>query len=283
MLHCTIMALPKLAAELNDLFEKKKYDECEKLLPPLKLELIQHNLLVPLPSNTQTQDQLNDLKNAERILEIGALSSLLAHSYANFENLVASLKPFYACGKLHAKNETNTDATKITALYLLYLLSQGHISKFHLELETIYYSPLVNVEQDKYLLFPIDLERNMMEGNYLKIWKLLQDNSALPCTEFEHFTSTLVNTLRHEIAKSIEKTNSSIPINNCKTLMHYAQEYSDSAFEEELKSQLDVGDWVFKDGVIYFDNVPAPDETVSDNTSTVFNVLSYAEQIESIV
>lgn len=277
------MALPKLAAELHGLFEKKDYAACQRLLVPLKLELIQHNLLVPLPSNTQTEDQVNDLKNAERILEIGALSALLDHSYTAFENSIASLKPFYACAKLHGVRETSTESTKITALYLLYLLSQGLLSKFHLELEAIYNSPHVNVEKDAYLLFPIDLERNMMEGNYLKIWKLLQQDSTLPCPEFEHFRSTLVNTLRHEIAKSIEKTNSSIPISNCKTLMHYGQEHLDLAFEALLREQMDVENWVFKDGVIHFANVSTAESGVLDNSQTVRNLLNYAEQIESIV
>lgn len=226
---------------------------------------------------------MSDLKNAERILEIGALSALLDHSYIAFENSIASLKPFYACGKLHGQKETTTESTKVTALYLLYLLSQGHLSKFHLELEAIYNSPHVNVEKDAYLSFPIDLERNMMEGNYLKIWKLLQDDSTLPCPEFEHFRSTLVSTLRLEIAKSIEKTNTSIPISNCKTLMHFGQEHLDSAFEEMLKAQMDVDNWVFKDGVIYFANVNANESGALDNSQAVRNLLNYAEQIESIV
>lgn len=265
------------------MFENGDYAACQKLLPPLKLELINHNLLVPLPSNTETEDQVSDLKNAERILEIGALSALLDHSYTAFENSFASLKPFYASSKLHGQNEATTESTKVIALYLLYLLSQGQLSKFHLELESIYNSPRLNVEKDAYLPFPIDLERNMMEGNYLKVWKLLQDDSTLPCPEFEHFRSTLVKTLRYEIAKSIEKTNSSIPVSNCKTLMHFGQENLDAAFEELLKEQMDVENWVFKDGVIYFAHVNTDEAGAFDNSEAVRNLLNYAEQIESIV
>lgn len=276
------MALPKLAGELYQLFEQEKYTECQQLLPPIKIELIKHNLLVPLPSNSKTADQLNDLKIAERILEIGALSSLLTHNYQSFENFFASLRPFYSTIQLHGKNETNTDSTKITSLYLLYLLSQGLISKFHVELETIYNSRQFNVDKDKYLQFPIDLERNLMEGNYIKIWKLLQNDSALPCKEYIHFTETLINTLRHEIAKSIEKTNDSIAVSNCKTLLYFPHEQSDLAFEEVLKLQLDVDDWEFRNGVIYFNNVHTQ-ATSADNAAIIRNVLGYAEQIESIV
>ncbi|KAF3992245.1 hypothetical protein FT663_01236 [Candidozyma haemuli var. vulneris] len=277
------MALSKLAGELYQLYDHDKYAECQRLLPALKVELIKHNLLVPVPSNSQSTDQINDLKISERILEIGALSSLLTHDYAGFENFFASLRPFYTSTKLHGKSETNTDATKIIALYLLYLLSQGLISKFHVELETIYNSPSFNVEKDKYLNYPIDLERNLMEGNYIKIWKLLQNEGSLPSKEFHLFTQTLINTLRFEIAKSIEKTNDSIPVSNCRTLLYFPQEQSDKAFEEALKEDLEVEDWIFKDGVIYFNTKKSQGAFTADNSSIISNVLDYAEQIESIV
>lgn len=277
------MALPKLAEELYLLFDQEKYNECQQLLTPIKIELIKHNLLVPSTANTLTTDQLNDLKIAERILEIGAFSSLLTHNYLSFENFFASLRPFYATPKLHGKNEVDTDSTKIISLYLIYLLTQGDISKFHIELEAIYYAPQFNIEKDKYLRFPIDLERNLMEGNYIKIWKLLQSDSSLPCKEYQHFTSTLINTLRAEIAKSIEKTNDSIPISNCKTLLYFPQEQSDVKFEEVLNQEVEVEGWVFRDGVIYFSQQKSQDPSLADSAQIISNVLNYAEQIESIV
>lgn len=276
------MALPKLADELYALFNAENYEKCQKLLPPIKIELIKHNLLVPVGTNTGTAEQLNDLKIAERILEIGALLLLLAAEYSGFENYVSSLKPFYGLAKLHAQREANTDATKITSLFLIYLLSQGQISKYHVELELIYSSPLIDVEKDLFLRYPIDLERNLMEGNYIKIWKLLQDDAALPCPEYRHFTESLRNTLRVEIAHSLEKTSDSIPITNCKTLLYYPQEQSDLLFEQALKEELDVSNWVFKNGTVYFDNGEKND-SASDNAAMIKNVLSYADQIESIV
>lgn len=277
------MALPKLAGELYQLFEQEKYAECQQLLPPVKIELIKHNLLVPLTANSTTNDQLNDLKIAERILEIGAFSSLLTYDYAGFENSYASLRPFYASHKLHGKNEIDTDSTKIISLYLIYLLTQGDISRFHIELEAIYNAPQFNVEKDKFLQFPINLERNLMEGNYIKIWKLLQSDGSLPCKEYQHFTSTLIKTLRVEIAKSIEKTNDSIPVSNCKTLLYFPQEQPDLTFEEVLRLELEVDGWNFQNGVINFSQQDPHDSTQADSAQLITNVLNYAEQIESIV
>ncbi|OBA23554.1 hypothetical protein METBIDRAFT_9807 [Metschnikowia bicuspidata var. bicuspidata NRRL YB-4993] len=276
------MALPKLAEELYALFDSENYEKCQKLLPPIKIELIKHNLLVPMGANTETTEQLNDLKIAERILEIGALLLLLAAEYQAFEHYFASLRPFYGSARLHAQREANTDSTKIISLFLIYLLSQGHISKYHVELELIYSSPLIDVEKDNFLQYPIDLERNLMEGNYIKIWKLLQDDADLPCKEYRHFTSSLRNTLRVEIAHSLEKTGDSIPVSNCKTLLYYPQEQSDLLFEAALREELDVTSWTFKDGFVYFE-IGKNNALASDNAAMIKNVLSYAEQIESIV
>ncbi|AOW27881.1 26S proteasome regulatory subunit N12 [Candida albicans P57072] len=277
------MSLQKLTAEIYSLFGKGDYQGCQQLLAPIKLELVKHDLLVPLPSNTTDKNQINDLRIAQRILEIGALSSLLTNNYSGFENYFAQLRPFYSNPKLHnlQKVHINTDITKIISLYLLYLLSQGLISKFHVELEVIYNSSQYDAQQDKYLQFPINLESNLMEGNYIKIWKLLKEEKNLPCQEYTHFVDTLINALRFEIAKSLEKTYDSIPISNCKNLLYLPQELSDANFEKTLKETYQVDNWKFEDGVIYF--TKNENETNVDNQSVIKNLLGYAEQIESIV
>ena len=241
------MSLQKLTAEIYSLFGKGDYQGCQQLLAPIKLELVKHDLLVPLPSNTTDKNQINDLRIAQRILEIGALSSLLTNNYSGFENYFAQLRPFYSNPKLHnlQKVHINTDITKIISLYLLYLLSQGLISKFHVELEVIYNSSQYDAQQDKYLQFPINLESNLMEGNYIKIWKLLKEEKNLPCQEYTHFVDTLINALRFEIAKSLEKTYDSIPISNCKNLLYLPQELSDANFEKTLKETYQVDNWKF--------------------------------------
>ncbi|EDK44373.1 conserved hypothetical protein [Lodderomyces elongisporus NRRL YB-4239] len=277
------MSLQKLTAELYSLFEKEDFAKCHQLLAPVKIELIKHNLLVPTAQNTLTSDQVNDIKIAQRILEIGALSSLLTNDYLGFENYFAQLKPFYSNDKIHnlKKPHLNTDATKIISLYLLYLLSKGSVSQFHVELESISNSDQYNVEEDKYLRFPIELESNLMEGNYIKIWTLLKEEKKLPCKEFTHFVTTLVDALRLEIAKSLENSYASIPISNCKNLLYLPQELSDSSLEQMLRDSVDVSNWKFENGTIYFNQVEQENEV--DNEKIIKNVLTYAEQIESIV
>ena len=279
-LDTIVMSLQKLTAELYQLYDQEEYEKCQKILTPIKLELIKHNLLLPTVANSDSKDKINDLKIAERILEIGALSSLLSNNYRGFENYVAQLRPFYSNKQIHAKPEKNTDQTKIISLYLLYLLSQGLVSKFNVELELNY-----NSKQDQYLLFPVNLEKHLMEGNYIKIWKVLKNDTNLPCKEYGHFLDTLVNALRFEIAKSLEQTYETIPISNCKGLLYFPQEQSDATFESIIKDDLKMTGWTFKDGSITFKN---DDDSHKGNVNPnsinlISNVLSYAERIESIV
>lgn len=277
------MSLQQLTGELYQSFDKQDYEKCEKLLVPVKVELVKHNLLVPLPSNSDSKNKINDLKIAQKILEIGALSSLLSDNYSGFENYYSQLKQFYINSKIHPKKETNSETTKIVSLYLLYLLSQGLISKFHIELEALNYYEQFDIEQDEYLKFPIDLEKNLMEGNYIKIWKLLKSDVNLPCNEYQIFIPTLIVALRFEIAKSLEKTYKSMPINNCKNLLYYPQEESDKTFQQSLQQDLDIL-WGFKDGYVYFNTSLNEDEVNIDAPNKlIHNVLNYAEQLESII
>lgn len=280
-IHTTTMAASKLTHELYSLFDAEKYDQCKALLPPIQIELIKNNLFVPLAANTATADSVEDLKISQRILEIGALSSLLSHDYANFENFFAQLRPFYASSALHPKQEVNTDTTKNISLYLLYLLSQGWTLKFHVELELLYNLDRYDIDQDKYLQFPIAVERHLMEGNYIKIWKLLKLENDVPSREYTHFVDILTHALRQEISNLIEKTYDTIPVSNCKNMLYFPQEMSDSQFELVVRDEFGV-DWKFQSGVITIDR-ERQDQHDKPAASIVNNVLNYADQIESIV
>lgn len=275
------MSLQALTTELYKSFDGEDYDKCSKILVPIKIELIKHNLLVPIYNNTKSEEQINDLKITQKILEIGALSSLLLNEYEGFENYFSQLKPFYTNNKIHAKKEHNTNCTKIISLNLIYLLSQGLISKFHIELENLSYYQQFDIENDKYLQFPINLEKSLMEGNYIKIWKLLNNEDNLPCKEFKIFIDTLMNALRFEIAKSLEKSYTSIPINNCKNLLYIPQEESDSNFKQ-LIDELQMN-WTFEKGYVYFNSDDNDEMNVDNSNKIISDVLHYADQIESII
>ena len=69
-------------------------------------------------------------------------------------------------------------------LYLLLLLTQGLYGEFHSELEGLGEG---DVEGDRYLGYPVRLERWLMEGSYDRVWKAMKEG-GVPCEEFGVFS-----------------------------------------------------------------------------------------------
>lgn len=68
-----------------------------------------------------------------------------------------------------------------------------------------------------------------MEGSYSRVWSLCRSTSSsssstLPLPEFSHFTSTLISTVRNEIATCDEKAYSHLPLVDAKTLLFFDSE-----------------------------------------------------------
>jgi len=82
------------------------------------------------------------------------------------------------------------EKNKITGLYLLLLLTQGNYSGFHTELEGLELRAKEGekVEEDKYLGYPIKLERWLMEGSYDLVWRAMEGGKLLPSEEYGVFS-----------------------------------------------------------------------------------------------
>lgn len=274
-------SINQLKKELVNNFNLNKYDSCLKILTAVKIELIENGMLIPDEKNTSTKEGLENLKTVEEIYYLGFLASMWKRNYKDLEIIFLHLMCFYTCDKLYNKKGVNNEMTKAISIYLLYLLSQGSLLKFHSNLEIIYMSPLFDVEKDKFLQFPINIERSMMEGNYVEVWKLLKEQRGLPCIEYSHFVETLIKTIRYQVFLCIQQTYEKIPIATCKSLLFYSQEQSDSVFMQSLKNDLEVENWTLEKNFITFQN----DENSENNRipDITKNILSYAEQIESVI
>ncbi|KAK1703244.1 uncharacterized protein BDZ83DRAFT_234939 [Colletotrichum acutatum] len=74
------------------------------------------------------------------------------------------------------------------------------------------------VEGDKYLGYPIRLERWLMEGSYDRVWNALKSREG-PSKEYGVFSEILTFQIRSEIASSSERAYSSLPISPAKSLL----------------------------------------------------------------
>jgi 26S proteasome regulatory subunit N12 len=101
----------------------------------------------------------------------------------------------------------------LLSLQLIYFLSYNKITNFHTELERIPYDQRTN----SFITFATTLEQGFMEGDYSKV---LQCKSASPSPHYEFFINRILDTIRHEIARSAEKAYSSLSFNSaCQILM----------------------------------------------------------------
>ncbi|AET40410.1 proteasome regulatory particle lid subunit RPN12 Ecym_6002 [Eremothecium cymbalariae DBVPG len=272
-----MVTLPELVKGLKAAFQSKDYSSCAKLLAPIKIELIKSKLLVPDLDAISSGNTayINDLEVSKKILEIGALSSINLLDFTNFENYYAQLRAFYF-GATEGHNLSESEnKKKLISLYLLILLSQGDVTRFHSELEFLSKRNLGNLEENTYLSYPIKLEKLLMEGSYQKAWDMLQNSKdADKIDEFNIFDETLMNAIRDSIARNTEVAYTKLPLFNVKALLLFKSEKQTESFAKARG-------WNVTNGSVIFDEDDVVDKRAK--TSIVSKALDYAINLESII
>lgn len=179
-----------LVSELQNALNRHQFEAVSDLLSRAKRALLLQNALIPTPS---TSPEL--VSAAREILEVGALASIRQTDAPTFTRYYQQLQPFYdlerdstGAGKVDFKT---SQRSKVTGLYLLLLLSMGDSTSFHTVLEGLVEEASLkgkSVEDDPFIKYPVELERNLMEGSYDKVWR--ETNSErVPSEEFALFSS----------------------------------------------------------------------------------------------
>jgi 26S proteasome regulatory subunit N12 len=188
--------LKSLVSDLTNAVNRKQFDTANDLLSRAKRTLLLQNALIPTPS---TSPELIIL--AREILELGALAAIRQTDAPSFTRYYQQLQPFYDLERdaTSAKkvDPKNSQRSKITGLYLLLLLSSGDSTSFHTVLEGLVEEASLNgksVEDDPFIKYPVDLERNLMEGSYDKVWR--ETNSErVPSEDFALFSNVRLSFL----------------------------------------------------------------------------------------
>lgn len=171
--------------ELTDILRKLKstrdYPTTTQLLSSAKLRLLKLSALTP---TANTPAPL--LATARDVFETGALASILAKDSSSFTRYVSQLQPFYDLPSSVLSSD-KSERAKITGLYLLLLLTKGDYAGFHTELEGLETGLGVDVEADRFLSYPVKLERWLMEGSYDRVWKAMASREV-PSEEYGVFS-----------------------------------------------------------------------------------------------
>jgi hypothetical protein len=170
--------------DLLDILRKLKsttdYSTSSSLLSRAKLTLLKLNALTPVSATSQSL-----LGAARAVFEAGALISIRAKDPESFTRYVNQLQPFYELPE-NVLSPEGSERAKITGLYLLLLLVKGDYAGFHTELEGLEIRG-GDVENDKYLGYPVRLERWLMEGSYDRVWKAMASREV-PSEEYGIFS-----------------------------------------------------------------------------------------------
>jgi len=272
------MADRELQEVLRKLKSSKDYSESSRLLSKAKISLLKLNALTPTSSTPKPV-----LLAAREVFETGALISIRAKDPDAFTRYVNQLQPFYDLPASVLSGEKSEKA-KITGLYLLLLLMKGDYAGFHTELEGLEMrlgEKGGDVESDKYLSYPVKLERWLMEGSYDRVWKAMASREV-PSEEYAVFSEVLSTQIRSEIASCSERAYPSLPISSTKNLL-----FLDS--EGAVVSYAQSRGWVIKDGRIYFPvqqdgGALAEGEGEKElSQMAIENTLGYARELETIV
>ncbi|KKY39867.1 putative 26s proteasome non-atpase regulatory subunit 8 [Diaporthe ampelina] len=299
--------LQQILSQLKSQSSTLSYADAAPLLSKAKLQLLKLNALSPSPatiagastSTTQQQHQQPPqgvLALARETYEQGALYSIRARDPEAFTRYVAQLAPFYEL-PASVLPPSLAERNRVTGLYLLLLLTQGRYAEFHSELESLAAreggGATADVEGDRFLGYPIRLERWLMEGSYDRVWKAMKSREV-PSEEFAVFSEILTSQIRSEIASSSERAYPSLPISSTKSLLFLD---SEGAVIDFARSR----GWTLKDGRIYFpkeaEAAAAGGEGAVENEEAVAgaggkegmsklvieNALGYARELETIV
>ncbi|OJI83685.1 hypothetical protein ASPTUDRAFT_42587 [Aspergillus tubingensis CBS 134.48] len=274
--------LKVIVSELHSALGRQQFEAVNDLLSRGKRALLLQNVLIPTPSAPAEL-----VAQAREILELGAIASIRQTDAPTFTRYYQQLQPFYDLERDSTNaghvDIRNSQRSKITGLYLLLLLSMGDSTSFHTVLEGLVEEASLkgkSVEDDPFIKYPVELERNLMEGSYDKVWR--ETNSErVPSEDFALFSNVLVGTIRSEIADCSEKAYPSLPISNAKNLLFLDSEGAVIEFAQQRG-------WVLRDGRIFFPVEPEAaarsekDILVASGT-IIENAIGYARELETIV
>jgi hypothetical protein len=176
--------LGELHKQLHKTLQSKQYQQAGSILSRAKMVLLGANALIPAES---TPSKL--LVLGRETLELGAVISIRLKDPVSFTRYFQQLQPFYALPE-DTLPSAGSNASKITGLYLLLLLSDGDYAGFHTLLETLEVAAAQagsGLEDDAFIQYPIRLEQALMEGSYDQVWRQTKGSNA-PSEEFALFS-----------------------------------------------------------------------------------------------
>jgi len=240
----------------------------ESLLQNLKKKLIMLDSLPPI--NAEYADAATERGLALEVYEYAVIYSVKCGDKDSFQRYMSCLRPYYAdCDCL---NKSSNKAT-ILGLKLLYLLVENRLSEFHCEIELLAESEL----KHPHIQFCTRIEQNIMIGSYEQV---LHTAQSPPVPYYAFFVSSLLETVRTNIAECMQAAYKSLQVAEAMKLLMFNSEEETIDFISENYEHWEIS----STKAIQF----APKEQVQKSDAipsfkVMKEVLSYASELERIV
>jgi 26S proteasome regulatory subunit N12 len=201
-------------------------------------------------------------------LEVAALLTVKLKDDDGFERFFAQLRPYYFD---YGMPESSRESL-LLGLYLMYLLTQGKRAVFHTQLELL---PPKH-RSNPHIKFSMDLERDMNEGLYNRVWNAC---NSLPDQAFGYFAERLAHAVRVDIAQCLEVAYEDLQVEEAMKLLRFTPQQT-LAFQEFATHEDRA--WNLVDGVVSFKRHEHDDLDLGAEP-LINQALAYAHEIERII
>jgi len=255
----------RLFEEFKSLYEQQhpNIQRCKTLMTQLKISMTKFTF-VP-PAQLKKGEINREIFLSRQILEYATLLSLKLGDVKVFERSITQLKTYYSDYGPYLPESPHR--YPILGVYLLHLLAENKIGEFHTELE------LIQDHNNRYVKFPIQLEQYKMEGRYNKVWSA---GDSIPVNYYEPFVVKLMQTARHDIGNSLEKSYEELSLQDARKLLMFGDK------NEEFKTFLQERTWRVTGNHIKF----TPEEQPKPELGAIQLItqsLKYAHELERII
>ena len=198
----------------------------KKILKTLKILSLSFKSLPP----TKEKPIKEEFELAREINELEMELSCFCKNERAFELSYLQVKPFYF-DYIKNKNILLNQSEKYlyyVGLYLLFLLSNNRTTDFSTELELLD----IKDKNNQFIKVSLDIEQCIVEGNYSQISRIKSSSDV----NYNYYLSKFDDTIRYQIARSMEKSYKSI---NNKAAMNLLMLNNERALNEFIRQQND--------------------------------------------
>ena len=203
------------------------------------------------------------------------MSSIKTKNFDEFENAYKRLKVYNEDFSQFLPR--STELSEMTALYLLYLLSFNRFADFHTELEKV----SDEEQQNQYIKFAIKFEQSLTVGNYSNLFESRKNS---PLAYFNVFLDRILETIRHEIARSAEKSYDYLYLDGALKvfLLNTQEELNQFIVRERKNGEQNGVEWNVENNQLRFIRLEE-DQNKFAFANGIPEILNYAQELEKII